>query len=295
VAFAVVIVMGGGALLLLAATVGLVLLVTRGSVPSPSEAAAAARRHGTVVNVTAWVVAVVLAPLALTVVSGLAFPDDARAFTAALVGAYPAIVGLAYLGVHAVGERTWPRPAGPVRRAALVHRRVADVAPAWARRTLHGLVAAALAVLVTGGLTAAPDGRSIAVERYVGDMYAAHTASPYPGWDFAVPLLVAVAAARDRRRRPGLRRRLPPALGAARAPRGDPRDRLHPRRRAVRRRRRPAGRRAPCAGRRLDRPRPPRRPRLARPRGGARPARAGHRSGPRGPDAGRRRDQERLT
>lgn len=192
-AFAVVIVMGGGALLLLAATVGLVLLVTRGSVPSPSEAAAAARRHGTVVNVTGWVVAVVLAPLALTVVSGLAFPDDARAFTAALVGAYPAIVGLAYLGVHAVGERTWPRPAGPVRRAALVHRRVADVAPAWARRTLHGLVAAALAVLVTGGLTAAPDGRSIAVERYVGDMYAAHTASPYPGWDFAVPLLVAVA------------------------------------------------------------------------------------------------------
>ena len=195
-AFGVVIIAGGTALLLLAATVGLVLLLTRRPVPAPSEAAEAARRHGVLVTCAAWVLPPtvglgLLLPLA-TIVLRLGGIDAPATWNAVLAGLYPALFGLGYLAVHAVGERTWPRPAGPVRRAALVHRRVADVAPTWVRRTLHALTAAAVAVLVACGATGAPDGRSITVERYVGDAFTTRSASPYPGWDFAVPLLVAV-------------------------------------------------------------------------------------------------------
>lgn len=190
----VVIVLLGG-FLLVGTVLVLGLVLSRQPVPAPSEAAEAARRHGARVAVEAWLLAS-LAPLLLGPLGALGLRtygiEGPATWGAQLVGLYPAAFGLVYLGVHAVGERTWPRPAGPVRRAALVHRQVSDVAPAWLRWTVYGLAAAAVALLVTCGATGAEDGRSIETSGVIDDVFTTRNASPYPGWDLAVPLLVAV-------------------------------------------------------------------------------------------------------
>lgn len=195
-AFGGVIVVGAGALVLVVVALGLAAVLTRRPVPAPSEAAEAARRHGALVSLTAWLLpslvgTFLLLPLAALVVrwGGI---DGPATWHALLAGLYPGLFGLGYLGVHAIGERTWPRPAGPVRRAALAHRRVSDVAPHWLRRTVHGLAVATAAVLVVCGATGAEDGRSVSTSGLSDGMFTTRASSPYPGWDFAVPLLVAV-------------------------------------------------------------------------------------------------------
>lgn len=195
-ALGAVVVVGVGALLLVTVALGLGAVLLRRPVPAPSEAAEAARRHGVLVSIAGWLLPLAVAPFLLMTVAGLVVRwgglDGPATMNAALAGLYPALFGLGYLGVHAVGERTWPRPEGPVRRAALVHRRVADVAPTWLRRTVHGLTAAAVVVLLACGATGADDGRSITVSEHVGAALSTSSASPYPGWDFGVPLLFAV-------------------------------------------------------------------------------------------------------
>lgn len=178
-------------LLLVGAIVAVAVALGRRPDPAPSEAAEAARSHGTRVAVTAWLLPVLICLVAggpLGVVALRTSGDVAPV----VIGLAPALLGLGYLGVHAIGERTWPRPAGPVRRAALVRRLVSDVAPAWLRRTVHGLTATAVITLVACGANGARDGRSIETEGYVDGIFTARSASPYPGWDFALPLLVAV-------------------------------------------------------------------------------------------------------
>ena len=195
-AFGSVIIVGVGALLLVVVALSLAAVLTRRPVPAPSEAAEAARRHGVLVSLTAWLLPSLVGTFLLLPISALVLRwggiDGPATSNALLAGLYPGLFGLGYLGVHAVGERTWPRPAGPVRRAALAHRQVSDVAPSWLRRTVHGLAGAAVAVLVVCGATGAEDGRSIETSGFSGDPFATRSASPYPGWDFAVPLLIAV-------------------------------------------------------------------------------------------------------
>lgn len=175
-------------LLMVAAVVVLVVVLLRRPDPAPSEAAEAARRHGTFVTVLAWTLPLTVGPLLLAplgvVVLRVGGIDGPATWHALLAGLYPAIIGLEYLGVHAVGERTWPRPAGPVRRAALVRRRVADVAPRWLRRLVWALASATVAALIAFGATAASDDRSLRV--------GSRGAGPYPGLDFGIPLLIAV-------------------------------------------------------------------------------------------------------
>ena len=127
--------------------------------PSPEAAVAAARRHALVVSITAVVVGLVVVGWLLWAAAdpGHGFPGsvpEAAAFS-------PLAFALAHTVVLAVGELSWPRPTGPVRRARLVRRRLADVAP----RRLFRLALAATAVLVVclalGALLSAPDGRSI--------------------------------------------------------------------------------------------------------------------------------------
>jgi uncharacterized membrane protein len=170
----------------LAGVVVLALLLLRRPDPAPSEAAEAARRHGSVVNLTAWLVWFLLpAPVILVVAVGVFRASAGTGQYAGVVTAlYPATHGLLYLAVHAIGERTWPRPAGPVRRAELTRRRVADVAPRHLRAVTWawvGLLAVALAV---GWATAAPDGRSF-------DTPASGSMSLYPGWYYGAWLLPA--------------------------------------------------------------------------------------------------------
>lgn len=181
----------------LAGVVGLVVLVVRLAgrrPPAPSYAAEAARRHGLVVNVIAWM-GVVLAPVPVLLILYL-YPWLATSAEAGdwyhpvLAALYPAGIGLQYLAVHAIGELTWPRPTGRRRRAALSTRRRRDVVPTWIHRVTWGWAGLIVAVLVATGATARPDGRSVAVP-YASN--AVVTGAPYPGWDFGVPLLVATA------------------------------------------------------------------------------------------------------
>ncbi|GEN80871.1 hypothetical protein [Actinotalea fermentans] len=192
----VIVIVALGGLLLVVVALGLAAALSRQPVPPPSEAAEAARRHGVLVSIAAWALPSIVGPLLLLQLSDLYLrwggTGGPATWNALLVGLYPALFGLGYLGVHAIGERTWPRPAGPVRRAALVHRRVSDVAPRWLRRTVNGLAVATVVVLVVCGATGADDGRSITTSAFSGDAFTTRSASPYPGWHFALPLLVAV-------------------------------------------------------------------------------------------------------
>lgn len=157
-----------------------------------------ARRHAAVVAAAAWSVLVaglVALPLtapgaeSLPLVSGLVVAAGptvpAGTSFGITLGLVPALAGLAFLLVAAVGERTWPMPQGAVRRASLVRRTGVATAP---RVPLVALVTAAgalLLVLLTTALTAAPDGRSVTFR--LSDV-ASSGAGPYPGPPYAVPL-----------------------------------------------------------------------------------------------------------
>lgn len=175
--------------ILTALVIAVVSLVARRPDPAPSEAAEAARRHGLAVNLTAWLLALGLGPLALTPVTLLLARTgavDGATGNAVLVGTLPAGVALVFLGVHALGERTWPRPTGTLRRATLVPR--GDVAPRWLRRVTWAWAAALAVTLLATGLTAV-DGRRFRITADAG--LTERTTGPYPGWDFGVPLLLA--------------------------------------------------------------------------------------------------------
>jgi hypothetical protein len=137
----------------------------------------AARRHaGTVAGGAAALAVLVgiVGSQAVASVDGLA--------EGVLVGLSPALVALAFLAAHAVGERTWPSQRTVVRSATLSRRTVDDVAPHPLRRLTWGLGALVVLLAVVGGLTAGDDGRSVT---RVAEATTS-TASPYPGAFYGV-------------------------------------------------------------------------------------------------------------
>lgn len=159
------------------------LLAARRTPPAPSEAAEAARRHGGIVHAMAWGAAVLLPSLVVgmvgTVVARATGGGDT--YTSVVTVTYAAMPALSFLGVHALGERTWPRPTGPVRRAALVPRGL--TAPSWLVRVTVGWATALAVTLVVCGITA-DDGRRLAL--------GTSSASPYPGWFYGLPVTLGV-------------------------------------------------------------------------------------------------------
>ncbi len=153
--------------------------------PAPSRAAEVARRHGATVNALAWIAAAVLGQVPMMAAALLVVRATAgnAPYGAILTGLYPTVPALVFLGVHALGERTWPRPGGAVRRAALAPRE--PVAPRWLLRVTIGWGAALVVALITTGATSS-DGRWLAVA-------ADGTTNLYPGWYYGVPLLVGAA------------------------------------------------------------------------------------------------------
>lgn len=146
--------------------------------PTASAAARAALRHGQLITALAWIM------LTLGLAVGLVLGRTVGLSPTGAVSAVLVVAGLLYVAVHAVGELNFPRPQGAIRRASLVPRSVADVAPRWLRTATWAWLGLAVAIAVAGALTSS-DGRSIT--RSTG------TASPYPGPDYALPALVAIA------------------------------------------------------------------------------------------------------
>lgn len=152
---------------------------------SPSQAWVAAERHARRVTVVAWCVLIPVPVLALLLVT----PFLTGLGAGALLSVLPLLAGAAFLGVHLTGELTWPRPAGPLRRAPLVRRRVRDLAP-------HGLVALTatwstllVALLAVCAAAAGTGGRSLSY-RSPGDFVS--TASPFPGWFYGRGISIAL-------------------------------------------------------------------------------------------------------
>src|SRR4051812_9078100 len=121
--------------------VAIAVSVRRRPGPSAEATVAAARFHALAVAVAAPVVGLVVAGWLLVAGAdpGHGFPGtvgDAAAFA-------PLAFAVTHTVVLAIGELTWPRPTGSVRRARLVRRRLADVVP----RRMVRLALAATAVL----------------------------------------------------------------------------------------------------------------------------------------------------
>jgi type IV secretory pathway TrbD component len=189
--------------LLLAAAVPLTLvgvLVTvlvrsgRGSRPvnTPAATLVAARRHENVATALGLAgglaVAVVLIALAG---NGARLVPGAPGLAAALA---PTAGALVYLGLLAVGERTWPRPVGAVRTAVLRRRTVREVT--GRRLALLVTTAAVLVVaLAAFALTADETGRAVSklitAEQAAGGMVGG-ASGPYPGAPYALPILAAL-------------------------------------------------------------------------------------------------------
>jgi hypothetical protein len=169
------------------AVVLVIVVATRRPAPEPSEAAAAARQHAAAVNAMAWVTLAVLGGMTPFLLVPLV---TAASYThgPAAVGLPTALVGLAFLAVHAVGEVTWPRPTGVIRRAHLSPR-TTPRGPRWLWRLTWAWAWLLLVTLVAAGVTSS-DGRTLTV-RYAAN--AVQSAGPYPGWRYGVPLLIAAA------------------------------------------------------------------------------------------------------
>src|SRR4051812_19466579 len=164
--------------------VGWAVSAARRSGPSHEAAVAAARRHGLVVAV--------LAPVAgLVSVGGLlwAAADVGHGFPGSMGNALaisPLAYALAHTLVMILGELTWPRPAGAVRRARLVPRRLSGVLPRRLTRVVAAGTVLLVAVLVVCGILADPDGRSMS-HRQGAEL---RTQTPWPGWHYGEPITV---------------------------------------------------------------------------------------------------------
>ena len=155
---------------------------TLADVETSPEAYARARRHNAVVATLSWGAAAVLTVAALTI------RVDLGPTRGVILACTPAAAGIAALLVAAVGERTWPRPAVPVRRASLTRRSALDVGPRRLGLVLVAWSVALLGVLVATGLSADADGRAVTVRHGATSVSGA---GPYPGTALGVPIAVA--------------------------------------------------------------------------------------------------------
>lgn len=186
-------------LLVVGVAAGGAALVMRQFVHAEASAVERARRHARLTTRAAVVIGLVAAVAAAVAVL-LPAPQEAavgRPGVAAMM--LPLAFGVAHTGVVLVGELTWPRPAGLVRRARLEHRGVLQTAPAWLLRTGAGTAVAGVVVVAVGAVTGDRYFRSITV--YAGAGSVEGSAAPYVGSGYGLPALVglgcllAVAAA----------------------------------------------------------------------------------------------------
>ncbi|MGY2080890.1 hypothetical protein [Modestobacter sp. SYSU DS0657] len=143
--------------LVLAGAVTLVAGVVRPSPPSREASVAAARRHARLAAAAALTLGAGAA-LLLAVLGVGGAPPGSPGVTALLV---PIVFAVVHTVVLAVGELTWPRPQGEVRRARLVRRGLLDAAPGWLVRAAAVATVLTAGVLGLGALLADETGRRV--------------------------------------------------------------------------------------------------------------------------------------
>ncbi|WP_265520594.1 hypothetical protein [Oerskovia flava] len=154
-----------------------------------TEAAVRAARHRVaLVHVCAWLAVPFLALLVVVLVGASL---TALPATVALV---PAVIGLGYVAVFAVGESTWRRPAGERRSASLTARSVATISPVTLRRLTWGWPLLALPGIVLGGVSAAPTGELRRLRTLPDGASTWSFGEPYPSWAVGLALLAALVA-----------------------------------------------------------------------------------------------------
>ncbi|MCK6209835.1 hypothetical protein KZX45_04690 [Georgenia sp. EYE_87] len=167
----------------------------RGSSPvnTPAATLVAARRHEDVATALglAGGLAVAAALVALAGNGARLVPGPPG--LAAALG--PTAGALVHLVMHAVGERTWPRPVGAVRTAALRRRTVREIA---GRRLSLVLATSALfaVALVLFMLTADETGRAVPLlitSEAASAGIVGGASGPYPGAPYALPMLLGLA------------------------------------------------------------------------------------------------------
>src|SRR6218665_2608602 len=161
--------------LLLGLGVGWALRPVRTEGPqTPSAAWLAAEQHARRVVGVAWVV-LLLVPVLVAV--GPMMPGGVQ--RGALLGILPCVAGPPFLLVSGSAQLPCPRPAGALRRAPLVRRRVRDVVPR-ALSVLTGVWVGLLAtLLLVCGAAADRGGRSLSYSYAPGRV---NSTGPFPGW-----------------------------------------------------------------------------------------------------------------
>ena len=168
-------------LVLLAGTVTVALgaAAARRSPPSRETAVAAARTHA----VRTAVAAIGLGLAAAVYVGATQLGNSSPGGLGITVILALATFGVVHTVVVGVGELTWPRPDGEVRRARLVHRGLLDAAPRRLARATAVAAALTAVTLLTGGLLADADGRSFP---WSSDGFSS-SAGPFPGSFYGLP------------------------------------------------------------------------------------------------------------
>lgn len=168
--------------LVLAVVVAAGAALVRRSPPSRESTVTAARHHAAITATSALA-------LGLAAGVGTAATGTRTGLRAGQLGVVALLVpiafGIAHTGVVLIGELTWPRPEGDVRRARLARRGLLDAAPRRLVRIAGGAVLAGFVVVALGGLVAEPDGRTVAVSGIGGADRGA--ASPFAGLEYGRP------------------------------------------------------------------------------------------------------------
>lgn len=172
--------------LVVAVAIGAAL--TRREPPSLETAVSAARQHAAIAGRAAVALGVAAALL-----TAAARPTLAGGLGVSILVS-PVVFGIVHTAVLALGEFTWPRPAGSVRRARLVHRGLFDAVPRWLLLLAAGSAAVAAITITAGAVLAGPDGRSFTWPLHPSPGESAQTASPFPGWFYGRPAAVGLLA-----------------------------------------------------------------------------------------------------
>ena len=167
--------------------VGVTAVAVRRPFTGSTATVTQARLHATRISVTALVVGI-LVGLATGYaaldprLSGISFPGR----SGVAVISVPLAFGMASTGTVLLGELTWPRPTGDVRRAWLVRGGLLDAGPGWLLRLAVGTFFAGLVMVAGGALSAGPDGGTITVT--AGDGAVRGAAAPFAGPEYGSPV-----------------------------------------------------------------------------------------------------------